>query len=249
MIAIRDHFGIKPLFYAVTPDGGVFFASEIKALLALGVPAAWERRSHWGSSLYIFRNHERTLFAGIRSVLAGCYAVARGAANMPRSTATGTGTSRPRRKQRRTNANRSRGRRRFPRSAQSDAVRERMVADVEVGCYLSGGINSCAVLGLSQRGTDAAADPRLHPRFRQSRLGRILDRPQASLQVWSARPITRCQSRDTTSPTFIPMPSGMPKCRSINGHGAAKFLLSKAVRDAGLKVVFTGGGSDELLGG
>jgi asparagine synthase (glutamine-hydrolysing) len=34
-----------------------------------------------------------------------------------------------------------------------------------------------------------------------------------------------------------------------NGHGVAKFLLSRAVRDAGIKVVFTGEGSDEMLGG
>ena len=35
----------------------------------------------------------------------------------------------------------------------------------------------------------------------------------------------------------------------FNGHGVAKFLLSRAVRDAGIKVVFTGEGADEMLGG
>src|SRR5437016_3674697 len=34
-----------------------------------------------------------------------------------------------------------------------------------------------------------------------------------------------------------------------NGHGVSKFLLSRAVRDAGYKVVYTGEGSDEILGG
>src|SRR5262249_55432158 len=34
-----------------------------------------------------------------------------------------------------------------------------------------------------------------------------------------------------------------------NGHGVAKYLLSRAVRDAGIKVVFTGEGADEMLGG
>ena len=35
----------------------------------------------------------------------------------------------------------------------------------------------------------------------------------------------------------------------VNAHGVAKFMLSKAVRDAGYKVVITGEGSDEILGG
>ena len=34
-----------------------------------------------------------------------------------------------------------------------------------------------------------------------------------------------------------------------NAHGVAKYLLSRAVRDAGYKVVLTGEGSDEILGG
>jgi asparagine synthase (glutamine-hydrolysing) len=35
----------------------------------------------------------------------------------------------------------------------------------------------------------------------------------------------------------------------INAHGVAKYLLSRAVRNAGYKVVITGEGSDEILGG
>src|SRR6185295_5958099 len=34
-----------------------------------------------------------------------------------------------------------------------------------------------------------------------------------------------------------------------NGHGVSKYLLSRAVRDAGFKVVYTGEGSDEIFGG
>src|SRR5262249_17313548 len=44
MLAIRDRFGIKPLFYAVH-EGNVLFASEVKALLALGVPSRWDREA------------------------------------------------------------------------------------------------------------------------------------------------------------------------------------------------------------
>ena len=35
----------------------------------------------------------------------------------------------------------------------------------------------------------------------------------------------------------------------FNGHGVAKYLLSRAVRDAEIKVVFTGEGADGILGG
>ena len=146
MIGIRDRFGIKPLFYAVTPDG-VFFASEIKALLALGVPATWDAEAAW-QDLHIVRNHERTMFAGIRSVPPGCYVIARGADvqiyrywdwDFPTTDETAADS--------RSEAEVVAG---F-REVLADAVRERMIADVEVGCYLSGGIDSCAVLGLAQR--------------------------------------------------------------------------------------------------
>lgn len=241
MIAIRDRFGIKPLFYAVTSDG-VFFASEIKALLALGVPAAWDAEAAW-QDLFIVRNHELTMFAGIRSVPQGCYAIARGNDvqiyrywdwDFPTTDETAADT--------RSEAEVVAG---F-RNVLADAVRERMVADVEVGCYLSGGIDSCAVLGLAQaqmsrpiRAYTLAFD---NPIWDESPIARR----QAEFvgATYHQVPVTRQALADAYADAVWHSETPM-----VNGHGAAKFLLSKAVRDAGLKVVFTGEGSDELLGG
>jgi asparagine synthase (glutamine-hydrolysing) len=241
MIAIRDRFGIKPLFYVVI-DGGVYFASEIKALLALGVPASWDEEAAYHDA-FIFRSHERTMFAGIRSVPQGCYAVARdGEVQIYRYWDWDFPTTGETAADGRTEAEVVAG---F-RDVLSDSVRERLVADVEVGCYLSGGIDSCAVLGLAQQQMDRpiraftlAFDD---PLYDESDIARR----QAAFVGASFHPVpmTRRKLADAYSDAVWHSETPM-----VNGHGAAKFLLSKAVRDAGLKVVFTGEGSDELLGG
>ena len=147
MIAIRDRFGIKPLFYAAV-NGDVFFASEIKALLVFGVSAKWDFEGATGG---FGRSHETTEFAGISAVPQGCYAIAKdGVVRIYPYWDWEIPTAEQIRSDTRTEAEVVAD---F-RQALLDSVRQRLVADVEVASYLSGGIDSCAVLGLAQQEMD-----------------------------------------------------------------------------------------------
>src|SRR5215470_10390954 len=241
MLAIRDRFGIKPLFYTVH-EGDVFFASEVKALLALGVPARWNLEAVFQEAFH-FRPHSRSLFAGIYTVPPGHYAIAQhGEVSIYPYWDLAFPTAAALAADDRSDEEVIAG---F-RAVLDDAVRERLVADVEVASYLSGGIDSCAVLGLAQRHMDRpiraftlAFDDALYDES-------ALARDQAALTGSSFHPIPVTSRALAEAYSDAVWHAETP---FTNGHGVAKFLLSRAVRDAGIKVVFTGEGSDEMLGG
>jgi asparagine synthase (glutamine-hydrolysing) len=125
-------------------------------------------------------------------------------------------------------------------------VQQRLVADVEVASYLSGGIDSCAVLGLAQQQTSRPIRA-----FTLTFDNALYD--EAKIAEAQARhvgdsfhpiPITGREIADAYADAIWHAETPM-----FNGHGVAKYLLSRAVRDAGIKVVFTGEGADEMLGG
>jgi asparagine synthase (glutamine-hydrolysing) len=241
LLAIRDRFGIKPLFYAVH-QGSVYFASEVKALLALGVPARWDYEAMLADA-YQARLHSRSLFAGIRMVPPGCYALARdGAVQLRPYWDLSFPAAATLEADRRSDEEVVQG---F-RQVLDDAVRERLIADVEVAAYLSGGIDSCAVLGLAQRHLarpiraftlsfdDALYDESALAQAQAERSGATYHPIAATRQALAEAYSEAVWHAETTF---------------FNGHGVAKFLLSRGVRDAGIKVVFTGEGADEMLGG
>ncbi|MBB3604177.1 asparagine synthase (glutamine-hydrolyzing) [Mycolicibacterium sp. BK556] len=239
MFAIRDRFGVKPLYYAVV-NGEVFFASEIKALLALGVPARWDLEGAIGG---IGRSHEKTDFAGIGTVPPGCYAIARdGAVRIYPYWDWEIPTAEEMRTDRRTEAEVVAD---F-REALRDSVRQRLVADVEVASYLSGGIDSCAVLGLAQQEMDrpirAFTLTFENPLYDEARIAEAQARHVGA--TYHPIPITGREIAEAFGDAIWHAETQM-----FNGHGVAKYLLSRAVRAAGIKVVFTGEGSDEMLGG
>ena len=239
MIAVRDRFGIKPLFYAIH-NGDVLFASEIKALLALGVPARWDHAAVLADMAHVRTNS--SMFADIHQVPPGCVAIAKGGkVQIRRYWSQDYPTAAVLGEESRSEAEIVEG---F-RAVLDDAVNERLTADVEVACYLSGGLDSSAVLGLAQA---------------------KLDRPIRAFTIkfegeWDESPLAR-RTAEFTGSNYVEVPVSPRDMADaledtvwhgekpiFNANSAAKFLLSKAVRDAGIKVVFTGEGADEMLAG
>src|SRR6478609_1721225 len=240
IFAARDRFGIKPLYYAFH-DQTLYFASEVKALFAAGVPARWDAESV--SNSVEFGGHQmRTLFDGVFQVPPGHYLLATERHiqvnqywdfNYPCAQCTRSSRS---------DADYAAE----LRHALEEAVRLRLRADVPVGCYLSGGLDSCAALGLAS----------LHRRDPIRAFTLTFDRADYDEEK-EAKEMAAKAGAD-----FYPIPIRQDDLADhfadailqsetlcINAHGVAKYLLSRAVRDAGYKVVITGEGSDEILGG
>lgn len=146
----RDRAGKKPLFYARTADA-FWFASEIKALLAGGVPA---RPSAGALPLYLTYGYvptPGTFYEGIRHIPPGTLAAVDVRPGAPALNYT----------ERRYWQLRFQGedmgrdevvdgvRRRF-----QEAVERRLESDVPLGAFLSGGIDSTLVVGMMSRLTD-----------------------------------------------------------------------------------------------
>jgi asparagine synthase (glutamine-hydrolysing) len=240
IFAARDRFGIKPLFYA-WHNGTLHFASEVKALFAAGVPARWDEESVY-HSVSFGAMQMRTLYNGIFQIPPGHFMLATDEQlqvnqywdfDYPKAS-----DAVPRRSDADYAAE-------F-RHEMEEAVRIRLRADVPVGVYLSGGLDSCAVLGLAARH---------HPEpiraftltFEQAAYDEgPIAKEMAAKAGAQFNPIPICQQN--LAENFADA-IAQAETLCINAHGVAKFLLSCAVRDAGYKVVITGEGSDEILGG
>ncbi|HZD04909.1 MAG TPA: asparagine synthase (glutamine-hydrolyzing), partial [Longimicrobiales bacterium] len=239
LFAGRDRFGVKPLFFA-EHHGTLYLASEAKALFAAGVPAAWDPETvYLGGFL---RPTHHTLYRGVRSLPPGHYLVARpGGGHRIHPYWDVTYPTGP--------AGDGRGEREYVdgfREVLEEAVETRLRADVSVGCYLSGGLDSCAVLGLAalhHAGPVRAFTLQFdHPRYDESGIAREMAARAGADFV--PIPVRQRDLADHFADAVV-----ASETWSINAHGVAKYLLSRAVRDAGYKVVLTGEGSDEILGG
>jgi asparagine synthase (glutamine-hydrolysing) len=242
LFAARDRFGIKPLYYTVQ-DGTLFLASEVKALFAAGVPARWDYE-------YFYQNAtgpsmtDRTLFEGVYQLPPGHYLTAmRGG---------GIRVLRywefqyPPAAELAANPRDERSYVEVFATVFEEAVRLRMRADVPVGCYLSGGLDSCAVLGFASRLSTSPIEA-FTLTFDQAAYDEGEIAREMALRAganFHPIPIKQSDIADNFADAIW-----HSETLFSNGHGVSKYLLSRAVRDAGYKVVYTGEGSDEIFGG
>jgi len=240
IFAGRDRFGIKPLYYSYYRNT-LYLASEIKAILAAGVPAAWDEASFWQAESDVL-SPDKTFFAQIRQVPPGCFLLASHSGiqlhrywdfNYPTMADSPTQYTEADYIQQ-------------LRYTLEEAVKLRLRADVPVGCYLSGGLDSSTVLGIAAKYSPKPIDT-FTLTFEQA------DYDEAAIACETAEYTGANQHlipiRQSDLAEYFADSIWHCEMLSFNGGTTAKYLLSRAARDAGYKVILTGEGSDEIFGG
>ena len=246
MILVRDRFGIKPLYYRL---GASFLAwgSEVKALLMHPeVPRKLDEKMALHQMMQVMVPG-KTSFDGIEAIEPGCLHIV-----------TWRGDHFENERIRYWDLD-------FPRRSDHDpspdenyyigevrnrlldAVATRLEADVPVGCYLSGGIDSCSILGLAtpmqQSSVRAYTISFDSDQYDEATIAREMAESTDAEQV-----LLKLSADDLYGDAF---------CRVLwhaertfyNTLAVAKWHMSRTVQEGGRKVVITGEGSDELFGG
>jgi asparagine synthase (glutamine-hydrolysing) len=237
----RDRLGVRPIFYTVN-EGVLVFGSEIKAILAApGVPAAMDPTALDQIFTFWSTLSPRSCFQGIQEVPAGHWMLVK----------EGRITVQPYWELA------------FPEVGQApvqdmdtyleefrelliDATRIRLRADVPVGAYLSGGLDSSTIAAIIQNFTSnpletfsiSFSDPAFDESSYQSRMAKALGTDHHVVHATHAD-IGRAFPEvvwHTETPIMRTSPVPM-------------FLLSGLVREKRFKVVLTGEGADEFLAG
>jgi asparagine synthase (glutamine-hydrolysing) len=244
LFVARDPYGIKPLY--TSNDGWTFrIASQVKALLAGGVvsrdpePAGIVGFHIWGSvpePFTLYRDiralpaghsqwideagpHEPTPYASITQVFA------EGAANPAPADEIATRV----------------------RAGALESISAHLLADVEVGVFLSAGIDSGALLGL-MRDAGQQKIRAITLAFEEFRGTADDEAPLAAeiAKLYGAEHIVRRVS-EAEFKADLPLILAAMDQPSIDGVNT--WFIAKAAREAGLKVALSGLGGDEILAG
>ena len=143
LLLARDRLGVKPLYYVHTPDGALYFASEIKALLAAdAVRASLNLRAFPEYLANHSTSGDETLFEGVKRLSPGHTLVWRnGAIHIERFWSLSFDPAAIDQRPDRVLIEEYRERFR-------ESVRLRLMADVPLGMFLSGGIDSAAITAM-----------------------------------------------------------------------------------------------------
>ncbi|MGH8642692.1 MAG: asparagine synthase (glutamine-hydrolyzing), partial [Burkholderiales bacterium] len=234
----RDRFGEKPLFLCQN-GGELYFASEIKALLRVpGVRAAVDLEAVWDHLAYRYVPGPKTLFTGIRKL-------------MPGTAATWEGCTL---KEERYWVAPDRNPRAL-RQAQPDvvsgflsrldeAVKLQMVSDVPFGAFLSGGLDSSTIVALMSRHNSAVRT--FSVGFGEDGYSELSYASEVAQHFGTRHHELVVEPGDMTERlpqlvAFRDAPVSEPSDIPIH------MLACEAARS--VKMVLTGEGSDEILGG
>lgn len=239
LVLSRDRFGIKPLYY-VCRDDLFAFASEPQALIKAGIVAADLNPAAIAELLQMqFSTGESTVFEGVRRVLPGETLVVEQARIVERFQQPGPFAAAVK----------------LPPAVALqhlehkllESVSAHMRSDAPYGLFLSGGVDSAALLAAMHRISDkpvvalTAAFPEMAHKdesLKAQKLAELCKAEHHSVNVTERDFITRLPALAACLDDPVADASALPI-----------YCLGSAARALGLKVVLSGEGADELFGG
>ena len=258
LILARDQFGIKPLYYSAIRNHqsaigtSLIFASEVRALLATGLISPRLSREGLASYLeYGSIQAPASIIDGIQSLLPGHYLSVRrddldlrisdrefqnltnvnGNGGEPQPATAACGLSREQAVAQ-------------LREMLTESVRLQLVSDVPLGIFLSGGMDSSALVALMSRATGE----------KPKTFSVVFDEAEFSETAHSRMVAQHFQSdhheiplrEDQLLEMLLPALAAMDQPTM---DGANTFVVAKAVKEAGVTVALSGLGGDELFAG
>jgi asparagine synthase (glutamine-hydrolysing) len=240
LLLTRDRMGVRPLFY--TTHQGVFaFASEVKALFQLpGVRRAIDPQALDQFFTFWTPLPGKTFFRDIDEVPPG-YSITVSQGEIRRHRYWSAGAL----------VHPDNGQPEARSSEQlldllTDATRIRLRADVSVGAFLSGGLDSTVTAALAARLSPGALRT-FSLTFDDPALDETAHQREASARLGTEHVERRCSESDVAE--VFPEVIWHTEKPVLRAAPAAIFLLSRTVREQAYKVVVTGEGADEWLGG
>lgn len=235
---VRDRFGVKPLYYSNTGKG-FLFASEVRAILASGMV----KREICEDGLYEYIKFQsvgypHSMIKNVKQLGAGEFMeICRGEVRAGRYwdifnvTALAASTTYDQVK-------------REVKGLLLKSVERRLVADVPVGAFLSGGIDSSAIVGLMAQ---VSSEP-------VRTFNVYFDEEEYSEQQYAeiiAKKFGTVHTGIKMEPSdFLnELDAAFRAVDSPSADGVNTFVVSKAIRNAGITVALSGLGGDELFAG
>ncbi|MBZ0272785.1 asparagine synthase (glutamine-hydrolyzing) [bacterium] len=230
LLLARDRMGEKPLYYAFE-NGMLVFASEIKAILPAFESAPDVDEEFW---VYDTPVEGRTLFRGIRELLPGRRLIYDGKDlsvepywDIPASPPSEAPVERLAEELR---------------ELLIDAVNIRLMSDVPLGMFLSGGIDSAAIACIARPGTVYTCHFPLGAKFDELPFARLV--------------AERIGARHTiVTPTVNDFKKRLPRViwhvdqPIATASTISEFMLAERASADGIKVILGGQGADEIFGG
>lgn len=234
----RDRLGVKPLYYYKSEEG-LLFASEIRALLASGIV---DKKLNLGAVSEFLQyqsvSQPHTVISGIQSLSAGSYMLITKYRQETVKYWNITGKRQDFDLGDPLNVKQEIYRR------LRQSVERRMISDVPLGAFLSGGIDSSAVVGLM---ASVSAEP--VNTFTVGFNEKEYDESEYA-KVVARKFNTKHHYLNLDPTTFIDqLAPALNAMDTPSGDGINSYVVSKAIRETGIKVALSGVGGDELFAG